>query len=146
MRSGNPLSNGLFPSHVLIKTMSALTPSLTTCGRRTRVALLIEASNAYARELLHGIQTYARENRLWAFHLTEQGRFETQSVADAVRQAAIPVVNVSAAEPAPECPTVISDSSAIARLAPEHLLERRFRRLLECAPYESRYIRFILLI
>ena len=40
------------------------------------MALLIETSNAYARELLHGIQTYARENRHWALHLTEQGRGE----------------------------------------------------------------------
>ncbi|MHC1765111.1 MAG: substrate-binding domain-containing protein [Verrucomicrobiia bacterium] len=123
----------------------------TTRGRRTRVALLIETSNAYARELLHGIRTYARENPHWALHLTEQGRgetppawlrswrgdgmiarVETQSVADVVRQAAVPVVNVSAAEFAPECPTVISDSSAIARLAAEHLLERGFRHFGYC--------------
>jgi LacI family transcriptional regulator len=130
--------------------MARRTP-VTIRGRRTRVALLIETSNAYARELLHGIQTYARENRHWALHLTEQGRgetppawlrswrgdgmiarVETQSVADAVRQAAIPVVNVSAAELAPECPTVISDSAVIARLAAEHLLERGFRHFGYC--------------
>ena len=123
----------------------------TTRGRRTRVALLIETSNAYARELLHGIQSYARENRHWALHLTEQGRgetppawlrswrgdgmiarVETKSVAEAVRQAAVPVVNVSAAELAPEFPTVISDSAAIARLAAEHLLERGFRHFGYC--------------
>jgi LacI family transcriptional regulator len=115
------------------------------------VALLIETSNAYARELLHGIQSYARENRHWALHLTEQGRgetppawlrswrgdgmlarVETKSVAAAVRQAAVPVVNVSAAGLAPEFPTVISDSAAIARLAAEHLLERGFRHFGYC--------------
>ena len=115
------------------------------------MALLIETSNAYARELLHGIQSYARENRHWALHLTEQGRgetppawlrswrgdgmiarVETKSVADAVRQAAVPVVNVSAAGLAPEFPTVISDSAAIARLAAEHLLERGFRHFGYC--------------
>jgi LacI family transcriptional regulator len=115
------------------------------------VALLIETSNAYARELLHGIQTYARENRNWALHLTEQGRgetppawlrswhgdgmiarVETQCVADAVRQASVPVVNVSAAGLAPEFPAVISDSAAIARLAAEHLLERGFRHFGYC--------------
>jgi LacI family transcriptional regulator len=125
--------------------------AVTTRGRRIRVALLIETSNAYARELLHGIQTYARENRQWALHLTEQGRgetppawlrswrgdgliarVETRSVADAVRQAAVPVVNVSAAEWAPELPTVISDSAALARLAAEHLLERGFRHFGYC--------------
>ena len=115
------------------------------------MALLIETSNAYARELLHGIQSYARENRHWALHLTEQGRgetppawlrswrgdgmiarVETKSVAEAVRQAAVPVVNVSAAGLAPEFPTVISDSAAIARLAAEHLLERGFRHFGYC--------------
>jgi LacI family transcriptional regulator len=115
------------------------------------VALLIETSNAYARELLHGIQSYARENRRWALHLTEQGRgetppawlrswrgdgmiarVETQSVADAVRQVGVPVVNVSAAGLAPELPTVISDSAVIARLAAEHLLERGFRHFGYC--------------
>lgn len=118
---------------------------------RAAVALLIETSNAYARELLHGIQTYARANRHWALHLTEQGRgetppawvrswrgdgliarIETPSVTNAVRQAAVPVVNVSAAELAPEFPTVISDSAAIARLAAEHLLERGFRHFGYC--------------
>ena len=118
----------------------------TVRGRRTRVALLIETSNAYARELLHGIQNYACETRHWALHITEQGRGETppawlrswrgdgmiarvesKSVAEAARQAAVPVVNVSAAGLAPEFPAVISDSAAIARLAAEHLLERGFR-------------------
>jgi LacI family transcriptional regulator len=42
------------------------------------------------------------------------------------------VVNVSAAELAPEFPTVISDSAAIARLAAEHLLERGFRHFGYC--------------
>jgi LacI family transcriptional regulator len=117
----------------------------------TAVALLIETSNAYARELLHGIQNYARTNRHWALHLTEQGRgetppawlrswhgdgliarIETYSAAEAVRQAGVPAVNVSAAELAPEFPTVISDSAAIARLAAEHLLERGFRHFGFC--------------
>ena len=123
----------------------------TTRGRRTRVALLIETSNAYARELLHGIHSYARETRHWALHLTEQGRgetppawlrswrgdgmiarVETKSVEESVRQATVPVVNVSAAGLAPEFPTVISDSAAIARLAAEHLLERGFRHFGYC--------------
>lgn len=59
-------------------------------------------------------------------------RIETPSVAEAVRQAAVPVVNVSAAGWAPEFPTVISDSAAIARLAAEHLLERGFRHFGYC--------------
>ena len=122
-----------------------------TRGRRTRVALLIETSNAYARELLRGIQSYARENRHWALHLTEQGRgetppawlrswrgdgmlarVETKSVAEAVRQSAVPVVNVSAAGLAPEFPTVISDSAAVADLSSAHLVDRGFEHFGYC--------------
>jgi LacI family transcriptional regulator len=39
-----------------------------------KVALLIETSNSYARELLHGVRAWVRENRPWSIRLTEQGR------------------------------------------------------------------------
>jgi LacI family transcriptional regulator len=117
-----------------------------TPTKRTQVALLIETSNAYAREMLRGIQTYSRENQHWSIHLTEQGRGEappswirswrgdgiiariaTPSIIETIRQSAVPVVNVSASELAPEYPAVISDSAEISRLAAEHLIERGFQ-------------------
>ena len=42
--------------------------------KRRRVALLIESSNVYGRELLRGIRSWSRENDSWSFRLVEQGR------------------------------------------------------------------------
>jgi LacI family transcriptional regulator len=42
--------------------------------QRPRVALLIETSNEYARNLLRGIIAYTREHRPWSIALSEQGR------------------------------------------------------------------------
>jgi LacI family transcriptional regulator len=124
-----------------------------TCSRSTRlaVALLIETSNRYTRELLHGIRSYMRDRGNWAVHLTEYGRgdvpppwlkkwrgdgiiarIENQVVESAVRAVRVPVVNVSAAGLASDWPTVISDSVGVARLAFEHLLERGFQHFAYC--------------
>ena len=39
-----------------------------------KVALLIETSNRYARELLRGVRAWVREHEAWTIRLTEQGR------------------------------------------------------------------------
>jgi LacI family transcriptional regulator len=119
--------------------------------RARTVALLIETSNAFSRELLHGIRDWMRSHGPWTIHLSEQGRgnrppawlrgwrgdgiiarIETAEIARAVRRCGVPVVNVSAAGLAPEFPAVISDSAAIAQLAAAHLLERGFRHFAYC--------------
>ncbi|MBN8248934.1 MAG: xylose operon transcription regulator XylR, partial [Verrucomicrobia bacterium] len=41
-----------------------------------KVALLIETSNAYARELLHGVRAWLREHGPWTLWLAEAGRGE----------------------------------------------------------------------
>ncbi len=118
---------------------------------RPTVALLVETSNRYSRELLRGIRAYMREHPSWAIHLSEQGRgatppawlahwrgdgiiarIETAAIAKAVTEAGVPVVNVSAAGLAPAFPAVISDSVAIARTAAEHLMDRGFRYFAYC--------------
>ncbi|MDA0811009.1 MAG: XylR family transcriptional regulator, partial [Verrucomicrobia bacterium] len=115
------------------------------------VALLIETSNRYSRELLHGIRAYMRENGTWAVHLTEQGRgdvpppwlrgweghgiiarIENKRIESAAREPGVPVVSVSASGLAKDVPTVISDSAEVARLAAEHLIERGFRHFGYC--------------
>jgi LacI family transcriptional regulator len=116
-----------------------------------KVALLIETSNAFSRELLHGIRDWMRTHEAWTIHFSEQGRgsrppswlrawkghgiiarIETASIARAVRACGVPVVNVSAAGLAPELPAVISDSAAIAQTAAGHLIERGFRHFAYC--------------
>ncbi len=115
------------------------------------VALLVEMSNAFSRELLLGVRDWMRAHGDWQIHLSEQGRgarppewlgqwrgqgiiarVENAAIARAVRACGVPVVNVSAAGLAPEFPLVISDSAEIARLAAEHLRERGLRRFAYC--------------
>jgi LacI family transcriptional regulator len=120
------------------------------------VALLIETSNAFSRELLHGIRDWMRANTAWTIHLSEQGRgnrppawlkdwrgdgiiarVENSEIARAVRQCGVPVVNVSASGAASDLPTIISDSAAIAHLAAKHLMERGFKHFAYCG--DSRF-------
>jgi LacI family transcriptional regulator len=119
--------------------------------QRPRVALLIETSNEYARDLLRGIITYIREHRPWSIYLSEQGRggappawlrhwdghgiiarIENRHIARAVRATGLPAVDVSAARLVPELPWVETDDQAISALAAEHLLERGFRHFAFC--------------
>lgn len=43
-------------------------------SKARKVALLIESSNAYARGLLRGIESYVREHGRWRIYLAEHGR------------------------------------------------------------------------
>ncbi|QDT57485.1 Xylose operon regulatory protein [Caulifigura coniformis] len=119
--------------------------------RRKNVALLVESSNRYARELLHGIHSFIRERFSWSIQLTEQGRgqlpvawlknwsgdgiiarIETEEIAEAVRAKKVPTVNVSATGLMPEAVSVISDSRLAMQLAVDHLLERGLKTLAFC--------------
>jgi LacI family transcriptional regulator len=114
------------------------------------VAVVIEASNAYARGLLAGIHRHVREHEPWTVFLPEHGRgtpplealskwvgdgviarIETEATAKAVaklrRKLGIPVIDVSAARLVADLPYVETDDAAIAALAADHFLERDFR-------------------
>ena len=119
--------------------------------RERRVALLIETSNHYCRELLYGIRAYMAEAGHWRIQLTEHGRgdrpprwlrtwegdgliarIENRQIEKAIQGKAIPTVNVSASGLAKNVPAVISDSQAVAQLAVDHLYERGFRNFAYC--------------
>lgn len=116
-----------------------------------KVALLIETSNSYARELLQGIRSYLREHESWSIYLSEHGRgegvpgwlarwkgdgiiarVENQAIAQAVATTGIPVVDVSFALGHSPFPRVVTDSQAVTRLAADHLLERGFTHFGYC--------------
>jgi LacI family transcriptional regulator len=122
-----------------------------TRTRQPVVALLIETSNAFSREVLRGVHDWMRAHARWTIHLSEQGRgnkppdwlkrwrgdgiiarIETVQIARAVKSLGVPVVNVSASGLAPEIPAVISDSAQIAQLAANHLFERGFTHYAYC--------------
>lgn len=123
---------------------------------RARVALIIETSNAYGRNLLQGVVAYIREHAPWSFYLAEQGRgddppawlagwkgdgiiarIESSRIAKAVLAKKLPVVDLSAGRFAPNIPWVETDDVAIATLAAQHLRERGFKQFGYCG--DSRF-------
>jgi len=123
---------------------------------RPQVALLVETSNAYARELLRGIKSYMREHRPWSIYLGEQGRgqavphwlqnwkghgiiarIENESISKAILATKLPAVDVSFGLEHSPFPRVVTDSLETTRLAAEHLLERGLRNFGYCG--DNRY-------
>lgn len=123
-------------------------PASTVAPRR--VAVVIEASNAYARGLLAGIHRHVREHEPWTIFLQEHGRgapplqplarwqgdgviarIETDAVARTLdtlrRRQRLTIVDVSAGRLLDGVPYVETDDAAIARLAADHFVERDFR-------------------
>lgn len=119
--------------------------------QRRRVAVAIEASNAYGRGLLAGIHEFVRDHDDWSVFMPEHGRgapplealarwqgdgiivrIETPEIAAVVRGLGVPVVDVSAARLLPEVPYVETDDAAIVALAVRHLADRDFRQFAYC--------------
>ena len=117
-----------------------------------RIALLIETSRGYGRELLRGVVRYARLHGPWGFYVTPGdflqavprmkswggtgiiARVETPAVARAILASGLPTIalGLSDEQLRPESPLsrlseVVSDSHGAGRMAAEHLLERGFR-------------------
>jgi len=123
-----------------------LKPMVTMQSKRRKVALLIEASNSYARGLLSGIIAFEQRYSAWSIYLPEHqrrgiiplerfedwevdgilARIETDKIADLVRSLDVPTVDLSAARLIKDIPWVETDNQAIAELAANHLLERGF--------------------
>jgi len=120
-------------------------------ARPPRVALLIECSRGYGRQLLSGIATYARTFGPWTFYHEERvladrvpprltkwrpegiiARVEDASVARTLRRLGLPTVAVLHQAPVPGIPGVMPDQESTVRLAAEHLLERRLRHFAFC--------------
>jgi LacI family transcriptional regulator len=111
-----------------------------------KVALLIETSNRYGRDLLYGVRDWMQQGERWAIRFTEQARLaplpgwlrewegdgiiarvDSPRIAAALRRTGRPVVDVSAERDASEFPRVSVDNAAVSRLAAEHLVARGFR-------------------
>ena len=116
-----------------------------------KVALLVETSNSYARELLHGVRAWVSENGPWSIRLTEQGRgaavptwlkgwdgdgviarVESAQIARELRATGLPVIDVSAALPRLVFPRVATEVEGAAKLAATHLLERGLKSFAYC--------------
>lgn len=114
--------------------------------RIPRVALIIETSGVYGRQLIEGINQYLQEHRPWSVYLEQMDLFaeppgwlqgwdgdgvicRTLQSRDAIRALRLPVVDLSDVdEPEPELARIESDHHAIGRMVAEHLIERDFHQ------------------
>lgn len=121
--------------------------------QRRRVALLVQTTSEWHRQLLRGVADYAREHGPWDFHIEPRGLLETMHLPRgwrgdgvilrlvdraqerALRRRGLPAVNVSwQGTHSRAIPRVSSDESACARLAASHFVEKGFRSFAYVGP------------
>lgn len=117
---------------------------------RRSVALLIETSRSYGRNLLRGVADYARTRGNWSL-LHQEMTIDVQlpqwmqeasvdgviaradaAVIDAIRTMQVPCVDVRCSRQFEGVPQVETDDRQVAQLAFEHLWDRGFRRFAFC--------------
>jgi LacI family transcriptional regulator len=123
----------------------------STVEARPNVALIVETSVVYGRQILHGVARYLRAYGTWSIFLDEREllaappewllewdgdgvicRSTTPSFAQALRERRLAVVDLNDRYGELGFPHISSDMRAIGRMAAEHLLERGFRHLAYC--------------
>ena len=116
-----------------------------------RVALLIEATNAYARGLLHGVARFNHEQARWTIDFEPHGlgeplpkwlknwrgdgilaRIANRRTATAVLALKVPVVDLRRVLSIPQIPAIGPNNQIVASIAVEHLRERGFRHFGFC--------------
>ncbi|MEL6896691.1 MAG: substrate-binding domain-containing protein [Planctomycetota bacterium] len=116
-----------------------------------QVALLIETTSVYGRDLLTGVLRYVRGEADWSINF-EQGdlsnrtpgwmrnrrgdgiisRLTNRDLTETARRSDVRVVDLTDRNEDSPLPTMRSDEAAIGRMAAEHLLERGFRSFVFC--------------
>jgi LacI family transcriptional regulator len=116
-----------------------------------KVALLIETSSRYGRDLLYGVRDWTHSQESWAIRLAEhfpsgappawikhwQGdgiiaRVDTPRISAALKRTGLPVVDVSDERRRSAFPRVGIDNAAVAQLAATHLHQKGFRTVGYC--------------
>jgi LacI family transcriptional regulator len=119
--------------------------------RQPHVALIVETSIHYGRQVLRGVTRYVRSHQPWSVFLEQrelwtsppnwlrrwQGngvicRKTTPGLARMLARAGIPLVDVSDVAPPTEATRIASDDPKIGTLAADHLLERGFANFAFC--------------
>ncbi|MEW4564440.1 DNA-binding transcriptional regulator [Bremerella sp. JC770] len=111
-----------------------------------RVALIIETSRTYGRDLLRGIKRYTQEHEAWSLFVEARDldskppswlrswhgdgiltRSGSEAIAKAVRRTGIPVVEMRSRRWNSKLPHLGIDNGLVASMVAEHFLERGFR-------------------
>jgi len=127
-----------------------------TMAAKRRVALIIETSSSYGRDLLAGMVRFRRTHRNWSVFLEQRdlrtdppawlshwqghgiiSRATTKELADAVAATGVPLVELTDRGRDLGFTHVWSDDAAIAKLAVDHLVERGFKSLGFCGFHQE---------
>jgi LacI family transcriptional regulator len=124
-----------------------------------KIALSIDLSSSYGRQILRGIIAYVQKHRSWQIEMRNAMPYVSppqlarwkgdgmivqvynEDQAETIRRKGIPVVNITSALLHPPLPTVSLDNEAIGRMAAEHLLAKGLRNFAFVGPA---YVRFSL--
>lgn len=142
--SSNPSSNSL------LKPVRVQAPR--------RVALLIESSRAYGRNLIMGVAKFVREHREWSVQSEEWmwsedgpawlrkwkgdgiiGRIENRKLASLILKLGIKTVDVRGSVSGLGVPLIDTDDEKVTRLAAEHLMSLGFRHYAFCGFLGANY-------
>jgi LacI family transcriptional regulator len=111
-----------------------------------RVAVLVDTSTTWGRELITGVHNYSRLHGSWHLYLEARGAEEVMTVPDGwqgegiiarigspqlarhLQRKRLPVVNVSGIQlTGPQFPRVANDVEGVAQMAVQYFLDRGFR-------------------
>jgi LacI family transcriptional regulator len=111
------------------------------------VALLVETSTSFGRDLLRGVTIYNKENDRWVVDIEQRSIHESApqwlndwegdgiisrlawpGMADFVRRKGIPAIDINEQYPDLGLPLVFNDQQAIGRMGAEHLIKKGFRQ------------------
>jgi LacI family transcriptional regulator len=126
--------------------------------KRPHVALIVETSIHYGRQILAGVTRYVRSHRAWSVFLEQRElwtappdwlrrwrgdgvicRKTTPQLAEMLRKAGVPLVDLNDCCEPVGAPRIEADHRAIGRLAADHLLERGFRQFAFCGFGDQRF-------
>jgi LacI family transcriptional regulator len=119
--------------------------------KRQRVALLVESSRAYGREVLSGIARFVREHECWSVFFQDLNlcdstpewlktwkgegiisRLENDDILGVIKRLKVPVVYLRRVGAANSAPQILTNNPEVSRLCFEHLKERGFRHFAYC--------------
>ena len=124
---------------------------------RPKIALLVETSRSYGRDLLRGVALFARTRVNWSLLHQEMtidaalpewiaaadlsgviARVDAHTI-DRLRELNVPIVDVRCRRSYSGIPQVETDDQVVAQLAFDHLWERGFRRFAFCGYQHAHY-------
>ena len=120
-------------------------------AKRPRVALMVESSRAYGRDILSGIAKFIRENNSWTVFFQDLNlcdetpgwlkewkgegiiaRLETDSILNVIHHLKVPTVFLRRVGVDANMPCILTDNAAVSKRGDQHRNERGFRHFAFC--------------